>query len=328
MGKGKKPYNYNGNRKYNKNVKNNKNNNNRNKRPVNLENTTRIRVDDTRLNDAETLDTSFLEGRMELKVKKNGKLKEKILSSDNSLIVRLKLLKNMFFGLALLCILILIVLVGFNSLSNSSKKNKVKETPISSTDKANDKEEVSNKIVDDNYLFVGDFSIDKLNKDDFDLDYHYVKSSEENLTTSDLINDLKKKIYDYNPSDVFLSIGMTDLKNNKSIDEIIDNYSKIIDSIKDNRPNANIYIESLYPIDKDNKDYKKSLLSDDIDNDKIKDLNKRLKSLSKEKKVKYIDCYSLLEKDGKLNSTYTDNGVYLNKKGYNVLIKNINSILG
>ena len=38
--------------------------------------------------------------------------------------------------------------------------------------------------------------------------------------------------------------------------------------------------------------------------------------------------YSLLEKDGKLNSTYTDNGVYLNKKGYEVLIKNINSILG
>ena len=97
MGNGKKPYNYNGNRKHNKNVKNNRKNNNRNKRPVNLENTTRIRVDDTRLNDAETLDTSFLEGRMELKVKKNGKLKEKILNSDNGLIVRLKLLKNMFF---------------------------------------------------------------------------------------------------------------------------------------------------------------------------------------------------------------------------------------
>ena len=77
------------------------------------------------------------------------------------------------------------------------------------------------KIVDDNYLFVGDFSIDKLNKDDFGLDYHYVKSSEENLTTSALIDDLKKKIYDYNPSDVFLNIGMTDLKDNKSIDEII-----------------------------------------------------------------------------------------------------------
>ena len=166
MGNGKKPYNYNGNRKHNKNVKNNRNNNNRNKRPVNLENTTRIRVDDTRLNDAETLDTSFLEGRMELKVKKNGKLKEKILNSDNGLIVRLKLLKNMFFGLALLCVLILIVLVGFNSLGNSSKKNKVKETPISSTDKSND-DEVLNKIVDDNYLFVGDFSIDKLNKDDW-----------------------------------------------------------------------------------------------------------------------------------------------------------------
>lgn len=327
MGNGKKPYNYNGNRKHNKNVKNNRNNNNKNKRPVNLENTTRIRVDDTRLNDAETLDTSFLEGRMELKVKKNSKLKEKILNSDNGLIVRLKLLKNMFFGLALLCVLILIVLVGFNSLGNSSKKNKVKETPISSTDKSND-DEVLNKIVDDNYLFVGDFSIDKLNKDDFGLDYHYVKSSEDNLTTSALIDDLKKKIYDYNPSDVFLSIGMIDLKDNKSIDEIINNYSKIIDSIKDNRPNANIYIESLYPIDKDNKNYKKSLLSDDIDNGKIKDLNKRLKSLSKEKRVKYIDCYSLLEKDGKLNSTYTDNGVYLNKKGYEVLIKNINSILG
>ena len=54
-------------------------------------------------------------------------------------------------------------LVGFNILGNSLKKNKVKETPISSTDKSNN-DEVLNKIVDDNYLFVGDFSIDKLNK--------------------------------------------------------------------------------------------------------------------------------------------------------------------
>lgn len=330
MGKGRKPYNYNGNRKYNKNVRTSRNNNiNKNKKPVNLENTTRIRIDDTRLNDADTLDTSFLEGRMELKVKKNSNIKEKILNSDNSLIVRLKLLKNMFFGLALLCVLILIVLVGFNSLSNSSKKNKIKETTISDKDKSIAEDTInSNKVIDKNYLFVGDFSIDELNKDDFDLDYHYVKSSEEKLTTTDLLNDMKKKIYDYNPSDIFLNIGMTELKDNKDIDEIIDNYSKIIDSIKENRPYANIYIESLYPIDKDNKNYKKSLLSDDVDNDKIEEFNKKLKNLAKKKKVKYMDCYSLLEKDGKLNSDYTDNGVYLNKEGYSVLIENINSILG
>ena len=122
--------------------------------------------------------------------------------------------------------------------------------------------------------------------------------------------------YDYEYGDTFSS-------------KLIDWYRELVFSCDGENANQ---LSIIYQIDRglslyvEDNQYKRGL-SQIITKDDI-DLNKRLKSLSKEKRVKYIDCYSLLEKDGKLNSTYTDNGVYLNKKGYEVLIKNINSILG
>ena len=75
------------------------------------------------------------------------------------------------------------------------------------------------------------------------------------MTSKDLFNHIKERIYCYNPSHIFIIIGINDLADNKSNNEIIENLSKIIEGIKDNRPVAKIYIESLYPINKDVDDY-------------------------------------------------------------------------
>ena len=46
-----------------------------------------------------------------------------------------------------------------------------------------------------------------------------------------------------------------------------------------------------------------------------------------EKEVKYLDLYSLLIEDDNLISDYTDNGVYLNDRGFKVVYDEINKIL-
>ena len=53
---------------------------------------------------------------------------------------------------------------------------------------------------------------------------------------------------------------------------------------------------------------------------KIKSINKEVKKMCKEKKVTYIDLYSLLVDDNdQLNIDYTTEGLHLNNDGYKVV---------
>jgi len=282
-----------------------------------LDVTTRIRVDEIRLNDSDSLDTSFLEGRVERQSRNNTKkVAEKILKDNSDRIRKLKVIKRLFFTIALvMCIILLIILlVNFVKEIDFSKNNKTSNNVVQKTEE---------KEIDNNFLFVGDFGTEEFNFDNYDLDYHYVKKTDKKLTTEKLNNDLNNYIYKYNPSIVFLQVGIIDLDVDKSIDEIIDNYGKIIDSIKENRSYAEIYIESLYPINRDIEDFDHEIIKSDIDNDDIKKLNSRLKTLAEEKKVKYIDLFSALENKGKLDEIYTDNGYLLNDDGYKQVYKYI-----
>ena len=288
-----------------------------------LDVTTRIRVDEIRLNDSDSLDTSFLEGRVDRQAKKNSKkVTEKILKDNSAKLRKLNIIKRLFFGIALImCIILLIVfLINFVKELNFSK-------PKSNNTNNNEKVEKTKKDIDDNYLFVGDFNTDNFKFDDFDLDYHYVKKCDKMLTAHSLNSELDKYVFIYNPSIVFLEVGIYDLIEDESVSEIVDNYGNIIDSIKENRSYASIYIESVYPIDRDMDDFDKDFIKNDVDNDDIKKLNEELKKLAEDKGVNYIDLFSALENDGKLDREYTDNGYYLNENGYKQVYKYISKYI-
>lgn len=286
-----------------------------------LENTTRIRIDSERINDVDSLDTSFLEGRIDKKVKNNRKAKEKILKEKRQVLVKLNFLKNIFFFLAFVCVVILVILVAFDHFKDFQsddldieRKVEIKEDVVEKTDE-----------IDDNYLFVGDYNIDRFDFGDFD--YHFVKCSREDLTSGKILAAMEDLIYRYNPSDVFINVGVVDLKNGAQDDDVVDNYRDIIDGIKENRPSAEITIMSLFPINKDVDDYDSNILNDRVNNEKIMSLNKKLKELSNDKGVHFFDTFELLSRDGKLNETYSNNGVYLNDEAYKILRENIKNRL-
>ena len=307
------------NKKANNNKKNKKGNNNLQK-DNSLENTTRIRIDDSRINDAESLDTSFLEGRLDKKSKDNIKTKEKILKERKQILFNFEIIKCVFFGLAFICILVL----GFVFLRDSSLF-KIKDTTSIERKKDTDKkkEEVNNKI-DKNYVFVGDFYIDKYNFDD--LDYYYVKSTKDDLTTGKLLDNMRNMIYDFNPSIVFIQVGFNDLKNDRSIDDIYSDYKKIIENIRENRPYAKIVINSLLPINKDKDDFDSLRVNDSYNDDVIK-LNDKLKSLAEEKNIDYMDLYNIIGEDNKLKDDYTSNVIDLNDDGYEKIVNEIKKYL-
>ncbi|MGN0469703.1 MAG: GDSL-type esterase/lipase family protein [Acutalibacteraceae bacterium] len=95
--------------------------------------------------------------------------------------------------------------------------------------------------------------------------------------------------------------------------EFIEDYSKIIDTIKEKMPDVKIYIQSILPITaKKSKENKYNL-----NNEQINIYNKQLKDLAKEKDVPYLDVASVFKnKNGTLPESWTPDGVHLNPDYY------------
>ena len=280
------------------------------------DNSPQIRMDKERINDIETLDTSFLEGR--ISNKKNRAVKEKLLNNKEN-----KFLKYMKYFFIFLAVVLVIVGIYFfvrgirKQLDKIDSKSEQKEVDVVPTP--------TMKIdMDNNYLFIGTFNTERLNFED---DYHYIKISDDKFETDNILEDMVGQVYQYNPTYVFIELGINelDIESNK---EFVDNLGKIIDGIKDNRPYAEIYVESIYPINKEVENYDNSIIKDFINNELIYTVNKDIKKMVEEKEVKYLDLYSLLIEDGNLIKDYTDNGVYLNERGNKVVYDEVNKIVG
>ena len=92
-----------------------------------LESTTRIRIDTDRINDVDSLDTSFLEGRIANKTNNNKKVKEKLLTERNQSIYQLGVIKKVLYTLSFFCLGIFLMIFLFNSNLLSSKSKKVEK---------------------------------------------------------------------------------------------------------------------------------------------------------------------------------------------------------
>ena len=269
-----------------------------------LEDTTRIRVTEDRINDAESIDVSFIEGNKN-KVNKEKLLKEK---KDHSFL----------YGIIKFFVLFLIVAVLFVFAFMYARDNNLLEKVFHVKPQVRvEVKEKEIKTMDYNYLFIGDYHTNGM---DFEGFYKpYVKVCNEDYTTKDILDDLKDHIYVYNPTHVFIELGSNELVDENSISEMVNNLKRIVRGIQNNRSLANIYVESLYPIN-DSKDNFNSDLSIEL----IKKANTEIKSMCKSLDVDYIDMYSELSVEDKLKDDYTEDGINLNEDGYKKVFKVIN----
>ncbi len=286
-----------------------------------LDVTTKIRVDLDRLNDIDSLDTSFLEGRYNSYKKSTKKKKRKSSKKKNNYKHNYLMMKKVCYLLGTLTLALLVILffVENNKFNDSKPKSNKKQV---------EEKVVKNNIVDDNYLLLGTYHTEDYDLDDFDLDYHYVKIANKDYEITDIIEDMKKNVYDFNPSIVFIELGINEIGDGEDIDEVLSSLEKLVNNIQYNRKFAEIYVESLYPINPDMDDYDKKFFTASIDVEDIKEYNKKIKKLTDQLNVHYLDIYKELNDDDKLNEKYTDDGIHLNNEGYKVINKMINSITG
>ena len=190
--------------------------------------------------------------------------------------------------------------------------------------------------VPDNYLFLGDSITDFYDLDKYYKDLPVVNSGISGNITDDILKDMKKRVYQYNPSKVFLLIGTNDLIRDKSNEEIVEavngkniyliveGVEKIIKGIKENRPKAEIYLESIYPVNHDIKNSR----AENRENSDIKEINEKLEDYCEDNDITYIDMYDLLKDDeDNLKEEYTKDGLHLSDKGYEVVTEEIKKVI-
>ncbi len=184
------------------------------------------------------------------------------------------------------------------------------------------------EVVPENIVFLGDSITDFYDLDKYYEGYHVVNSGINGNQTDDILGDMNERIYQYNPSKVFILIGTNDLQHEKSVDEIIDNIKKIVEGIEENRPQTQIYIESIYPINNtDNEKIDQDMVGRRTNED-IKEINDKLESYCKEKNITYIDLYNLLVDDeDNLKEEYTNEGLHISDEGYEVITEKIKEYL-
>lgn len=177
-----------------------------------------------------------------------------------------------------------------------------------------------NKVLDNNYIFLGDSITEGYNLDQYYSNYPVVNSGVGGYTTDQILEKLDKMVYRYNPTKVFLLIGTNDIAQDRSQEHIINNIKQIIDNIKKNRRYTEIYVESIYPINP-----RKERLRD---NGLINSINNDIKQLCEERDVTYINVHDLLINDqGNLKSEYSNDGLHLTEKGYDVVTSKIKMYL-
>lgn len=187
---------------------------------------------------------------------------------------------------------------------------------------------VNKVVMDENIVFVGDSITYMYDLNKYYDGYNVVNNGIDGEFTWGVLDDLKDRIYKYNPSKVVLLIGTNDIYKNKSVDEISDNVDKIIKGIKTNRTYAEIYLVSLLPVNRTSDDIINLNMVKNRTNEMIMEINNKYQEIAKKYNITYIDLYSkLIDDDGNLKLDYTKEGLHLNDKGYKVITRVIKNVL-
>lgn len=245
-------------------------------------------------------------------------IKNKKISTDRNLSqknIYLKYIDRNFSLILLIMLAIMIILMFFNNL-HLKKIIKVLDS----------KTETKEVVKKDKIIFLGDSITHRYDLKKYYDNKNIINQGVEGDTTEDIINRLQTSIYDYNVRKVILLIGTNDIGIGK---DPIENIKLIINKIKSYDNSIEIIVESIYPI---NNTKNSKIQKDTVgirNNEKIKETNKKIKEICKEKNITYVNVYDeLTDKNGNLKLEYTVEGLHISDDGYkkitNVLSKYVN----
>ncbi len=260
---------------------------------------------------SDELDTSFVDGRRKRKEKIVDQLNQSYEKQKNE---EKKPKKKKFKVFRFVFVFIVFAILFFGLGMGSAYLFLPREEKVVT--------EVKEKVVmDENVVFLGDSITEFYDLDTYYSDYSFVNSGVDGDETDDILEDMKGRVYQYNPSKVVILIGTNDIQHEKGASEVFSNIEKIVENIKQNRPHASIYLQSIYPVIEGKS--KVGIRTNEV----IKDVNSLMQSYCQKEDVTYIDVYPLLldpeASSDALDENYTEDGLHLNDSGYEVVTNEI-----
>ena len=279
-----------------------------------------IIIDDERLKDKDSLDFSFIDGkRKKKKAHKDIEILEDINYKEEAKNIEIpKKKRNGNDAIMTTIIIIFSLALGFLICFIWARQSDYFAKVV--------KEEVvkTKVVVDDNYVFLGDSIFEGYDLKKFYDGLPVINSGIAGHKTTDLLKDMNNRVYKYNPSKVFILIGTNDFVD-ISKEDTIKNIGKIIDGIKENRPYAEIYVQSIYPV---NASINQGGSVCERNNEDINFMNDGIKKICTEKEVAYMDIHKLLVDDeGNLKKDYTKDGLHVNDTAYEIITEEIMKVL-
>lgn len=159
-------------------------------------------------------------------------------------------------------------------------------------------------VQDTDIVFVGDSITARFEWDEYFTEYKVANRGIDSDVTEGVYNRLDT-IISQTPENIFLMIGINDIRQGISENTTLFYYEKILDELKTALPDCKIYVQSVLPVH----------TSTGIDNASVQSLNRSLRKLAEEKNLPYLDIYSSVA-DEENNFTYTVDGVHPTGTGY------------
>jgi len=217
--------------------------------------------------------------------------------------------------------LILITVIIFFTIKGTSFINEVVKNYVSDhyQQKSTMFEEMP--IKNNSIVFLGDSIIEGANWDEL-FDNPNILNRGIGGDTSEGVLSRISEITRLQPTKLFIAIGTNDISQGVSTEQIITNYRAIIETVQEKSSQTKVFVHSLLPV---------SLPSNSIyshTNQGILQVNKELVKLCSEKGITYLNIHpSFSDKEGKLKSEFTNDGLHLLGKGYLVWKKQIQKYL-
>ena len=111
------------------------------------------------------------------------------------------------------------------------------------------------------------------------------------------------------PEKIFVMVGINGLTD-KSSDACLKTYAKLLASMKEELPGAEVYVQSILPLSKE----KSEQLS--CSNDTIQNFNMELKKLAEQHQMTYVDLFSVFIENDEMKPSLSADGLHINSDGY------------
>ena len=135
-------------------------------------------------------------------------------------------------------------------------------------------------------------------------------------TAASMLARVNESVIALQPRNLVMLMGINDLNQGIAPAEAAGNIRAIIQRVKEESPQTNIVLQSVYPTDIKRESFYEPLHIF-ADNDQVLALNGLLAELAAEENIRYVDLTSVLaDESGYLRDDYTYDGVHPSTSGY------------